>query len=308
MKEFKGRTALITGAGSGLGAAIADVGASLGMRLVLADIDNEALQAVGSRLAAHTEVTTFRCDVADSASVKALSAHAVQKFGAVHLLFNNAGVGGGGGFAWESRLEDWQWGLGVNLWGVIHGIHHVVPTMVEAALADPSYEGHVINTSSMAGFFNPPIMAVYNASKQAVTAISETLHHDLDIAGLPIHCSVLSPFFVSTNIDQSERHRPMDLQVHSEPTSSQQKFKQQSKAGMGSGRVSAEDVAKLTFEAIREERFYIFPHPRMLQSVEQRMNAIVHQLPPVEPFAYRPEIYQALKEELSYAKRAAEMG
>lgn len=305
MKDFHGRTALITGAGSGLGAAFAEVGASLGMQLVLADIDARALQAIAQKLQSQAALSTFVCDVANAESVAALAAHAAERFGPVHLLFNNAGVGGGGGFAWECTLKDWQWGLGVNTWGVIHGIHHVVPRMVEAALADPGYEGHVINTSSMAGFFNPPIMAVYNASKQAVTAISETLHHDLDIAGVAIGCSVLAPFFVPTNIDQSERHRPDELRSEAPLTASQKRQQAQSEAGMGSGRLSPRDVAERTFEAIRQQQFYIFPHPRMLASVERRMQAIVQQQAPVDPFAFRPDIYQALKEELSYRRRPA---
>lgn len=295
MKEFKGGMAIITGAASDLGAALAEVGASLGMRLVLADVDEVSLQEVARRLEGRADVTAVRCDVADSASVEALAAHASATFGPAHLLCNNAGATGGGGFAWENRLKDWKWGLGVNLWGVIHGIHRVV----QAALEDPDYEGHVVNTSSMAGFFSPPIMSVYNASKQAVTAISETLHHDLDIAGVRIGCSVRAPFFVSTNINQSEGHRPTSLRHEASLTASQLKLQQLSEAGMGSGRLTAHDVATMTFEAIREQRFYVFPHPRMLQSVERRMNAILRQEAPVDPFAFRPAIYQAPKQELA---------
>jgi len=307
MKEFKGRTALITGAGSGLGAGFAEVGASLGMQLVLADIDEQALQSTARRLKDQARLTTFRCDVADADSMAALAAHAEAAFGPVHLLFNNAGVIGGGGFAWESPLEDWKWGLGVNTWGVIHGIHYIVPKMIGAALNDPSYEGHVVNTSSMAGFFNPPIMAVYNASKQAVTAISETLHHDLDIANLPIGCSVLAPFYVPTHIDRSEQHRPATLRRASKLTPSQAKQLAQAEAGMGSGRLSALEVAQLTFDAIGEKRFYIFPHPRMLESVERRMHAILRQESPVDPFDFRPDIYLGLKSELAYVKAAPDV-
>lgn len=300
MKAFKGRTAVITGAASGLGAALAEEAVSLGMQLVLADVDDASLQQVAERLVSQgARVTAVRCDVSDAAAVASLAAHAEAKFGPVHLLFNNAGVSGGGGFAWENRLEDWRWGLGVNLWGVIHGIHHVVPKMVQAALDDPDYEGHVINTSSMAGFFTPPIMAIYNTSKQAVTAVSETLYHDFDIAGVPIGCSVLAPFFVPTRIDQSERHRPASLRHGCSLTASQVKLQQLSEAGMTSGRLTPQDVAKVTFEAIRARCFYIFPHPRMLESVERRMQAILHQQPPVDPFAFRPAIYQSLKQELA---------
>lgn len=305
MKDFKGRTAVITGAASGLGAAFAEVAAGLRMKLVLADIDEQALLATAQRLKDSVAVTTVHCDVADADSVKALADHAEVTFGQVHLLFNNAGVGCGGGFAWESRLEDWKWGLGVNMWGVIHGIHHIVPRMVQAALDDPSYEGHVVNTSSMAGFFNPPIMAVYNTSKQAVTAITETLHHDLDIANVPVHCSVLAPFFVPTNIDRSDKHRPRALRPEGDMTPSQRMQQAQSETGMTSGRLSPLDVARQTFEAIRQERFYIFPHPRMLESVERRMMAILQKEKPVDPFGFRPAIYQKLKNELAYVRPSA---
>lgn len=310
MLDFQGKVAVITGAASGLGLAFAEQAASLGMHLALADIDDRGLQAAGARLSASgTQVLALACDVSQAAQVAELARQVSERFGVVHLLFNNAGVSGGNGFVWETRLVDWQWGLGVNLWGVIHGIHHFVPAMVAAAQRDPHYQGHVVNTSSMAGFFNPPIMGTYNASKQAVTAISETLHHDLEVAGLPIRCSLLAPFFVPTGIALSERHRPAHLVGDTPPTQSQLAQLAQSQAGMARASSAlgpkATDVAALTFDAIRAQRFYIFPHPGTLRSVQRRMEAILAQDDPADPFYFRPEIFRNLKTQLALPRAGA---
>lgn len=303
MKTFHDRVAVVTGAASGLGEALAEQAAALGMQLVIADIDAPALERAARRLRdAGVPVLSQACDVADAAAVQALADAAQQRFGRVHLLFNNAGVAGGNGFTWESSLEDWRWGLGVNLWGVIHGLHSFMPLMSAAAQADPAYEGYIVNTASMAGFFSPPITAVYNAGKQAVTAITETLHHDLRIAGLPIGCSLLAPFFVATGIADSERHRPAHLSNAAAPSASQQAQRDQAHAGMASASLSAAEVAAMTFDAIRARQFYVFPHPGMLRSVERRMQAILAQQAPADPFAFRPEILEGLKQRLALAR------
>lgn len=307
MKQFKGRVALVTGAASGLGAAFVDEAVALGMHLVIIDIDAAALDQTASRLTgAGVQVLSQACDVADAEAMQTLADAVQRRFGAVHLLFNNAGVAGGNGFAWESSVKDWQWGLGVNLWGVIHGIRSFVPLMVAAAQADPAYEGHIVNTSSMAGFFNPPIMAIYNASKQAVTAISETLHHDLQIAGVPIGCSLLAPFFVATGIADSERHRPAQMRNETALLASQQAQQDQARLGMASASLTAAEVAQMTFDAVRMQQFYVFPHPGMLRSVERRMKAVLAQEAPVDPFYFRPEIFEGLRAKLAVAGRPLE--
>ena len=193
MDNFNGRVAVITGAGSGFGREFAVTGAKLGMKLVLADVQQEPLDATAREMeSAGAEVLAIRCDVRKAEEVQALADKTMERFGAVHLVFNNAGVGFGG-LMWESSQADWDWVLGVNLWGVIHGVRIFTPLMLETAKKEPDYEGHIVNTASMAGMLNPPVMGVYNVSKAAVVALSESLYHDLKLIDAPIGTSVLCP-------------------------------------------------------------------------------------------------------------------
>src|SRR5260221_733694 len=192
------------------------MGATLGMKLVLADVAEEPRGAGVAELKAQgAEVVAMRCDVSRGADVESLAKLAIDSFGGVNLLFNNAGVGSGG-LVWENPVKDWEWVLGVNLWGVIHGVRVFTPLMLAQAGREADYEGHIVNTSSMAGLLSPQLMGAYNVSKHAVVALSETLFHDLNAvaAGAPgkIGCSGLCPAFVPTGISQSDRHRPAELQ------------------------------------------------------------------------------------------------
>src|SRR5271155_1434123 len=181
MRDFKDKVAVITGGGSGLGRELARLGATLGMKLVLADIQNDALQSSADELrGAGAVVLTQRTDVSDGAQIQALANATMERFGAVHLLFNNAGIATAG-LVWEQSERDWQWTLGVNLWGVIHGVRIFTPLMLSAAQSAPAYRGHIVNTASMAGLLNPPLSGAYNASKHAVVSLTETLHHDLTL-------------------------------------------------------------------------------------------------------------------------------
>jgi NAD(P)-dependent dehydrogenase (short-subunit alcohol dehydrogenase family) len=294
MKEFSGRVAVITGAASGLGREFANVAAGLGMRLVLADVDAAALgQATGELQAGGAEVLSMVCDVRKAAHVEELADAALARFHAVHLLFNNAGVGAGG-LIWENSVADWEWVLGVNLWGVIHGVRVFTPLMLECARRDPGYEGHIVNTASMAGLLNPPAMGVYNVSKHAVVSLSETLYHDLRLVGAPVQASVLCPYFVPTGIDHSQRHRPDELRA-GPPTASQQAAQALLSKAVASGKVTALDVARLSFDAIREGRFYIYSHPQALGAVAERMEAILRAGGPADPYAATPEFKAALR-------------
>ncbi len=285
MKDFAGKTAVITGAGSGFGLEFARLGASLGMRLVLADIQRDALdKAVQEMKAAGAQVIGEVVDVSRGDQVERLADRAFGTFGAVHLLFNNAGVATGG-FVWEASERDWQWVLGVNLWGVIHGVHHFVPRML--ASKEP---GHIINTASVAGLLTAPNMGVYNVSKHAVVALTETLYHDLRLASAPIGVSVLCPAFVPTGIAQSERNRPQELADQGEMTASQRLAQEQSAKAVASGRVSAADVAHLTFDAIRDEHFYILSHPGILKTVRLRCEDVLEQRNPTDPYSVRPDL------------------
>jgi NAD(P)-dependent dehydrogenase (short-subunit alcohol dehydrogenase family) len=286
MKELAGKVAVITGAGSGFGREFARIGAREGMKLVLADVQQDALDgAVEEMRGAGAEALGVIADVSSAADVERLAARAWERFGAVHLLFNNAGVAGGGGFAWESSLKDWQWILGVNVMGVVHGIRAFVPRMLKQ-----DCECHVVNTASAAGLVSAPLMSAYNVSKHAVVTLSETFFHDLRVANAKVGVSVLCPAFVPTNIRSSERNRPPQLSDDTPPTPSQVAARERSEKAVSSGRLSAAEVASMTFEAVRENRFYVITHPKMLASVELRMQDILARRNPTDPYTFKPEL------------------
>ncbi len=214
-----------------------------------------------------------------------LAARTVEKFGAAHLLFNNAGVAAGGGFVWEVSLKDWQWVMSVNLMGVVHGIRSFVPLMLKQ-----DCECHVVNTASAAGLVSAPLMAAYNASKHGVVTVSETLFHDLRAANAKVGVSVLCPAYVPTNIRYSERNRPAELTEDARPTPSQTAARERSTRAVASGRLSAAEVARMTFDAVRENRFYVVTHPKMLASVELRLQDIVAQRSPTDPYTFKPDL------------------
>jgi len=298
LKSFQGKTAVITGAGSGFGREFARIGASLGMKLVLADIEQAALDVVADELrASGAEVLALRTDVSKAESVDALAAAAMQRFGAPNLVFNNAGVFHGG-LLWEHSVRDWEWVLGVNLWGVVHGVRAFTPLMLAAAKADPAYEGHLVNTASMAGLLTPPNMGLYNVSKHAVVALTETLYQDLHLVSDQVSCSVLCPYFVPTGISSSQRNRPEALAEVNTPTSSQLIAQTMSDKAVGSGKVNAAQVAQKVFDAIAADSFYVYSHPHALGGVRARMEAIMTHANPPDPFAERPEVGQTLRRQL----------
>lgn len=286
MRDLSGKVAVITGAGSGFGREFARFGAAQGMKLMLADVQQDALDAaVEEARAAGADALGARADVSKADDVDQLAAHAFARFGAVHLLFNNAGVAGGGGYVWETSPKDWQWILGVNLMGVVHGIHAFVPRMLKQ-----DCECHVVNTASAAGLVSAPLMSAYNASKHAVVTLSETLFHDLRVAKGKIGVSVLCPAYVPTNIRSSDRNRPSELAVDAPPTPSQIAARERSEKAIASGRLSAAEVARMTFEAVREDRFYVITHPRMLASVELRLRDLLERRNPTDPYTFKPEV------------------
>lgn len=299
MNDYKGKVAVITGGASGFGLEFARVGAARGMKLVLADVQQDALDSARAELeAAGAEVLAMRCDVRTADAVQALADATMARFGAVHLLFNNAGVGAGG-LIWENTQADWEWVLGVNLWGVIHGMRIFTPLMLACAQKDPSYQGHIVNTASMAGLLNAPTMGIYNVSKHAVVSLSESLYQDLKLVDAPIGASVLCPYFVPTGISHSHRNRPEDVQnAPAPPTASQRAAQAMSEKAVSSGKVSAADVACMTFEAIDAGQFYIYSHPQALANVQQRMEEIVTIRNPGDPYAAVPHIRDMLRSKL----------
>ena len=298
MKTFKGRTAVITGAGSGFGLETARRAAREGMNLVLADVQADALANAAAELqAAGAAMLPFRLDVSKAAEVEAMAAATVERFGAPHFVFNNAGVGAGG-LIWEHSAADWEWVIGVNVMGVAHGVRVFTPLMLAAAKADPAYEGHIVNTASMAGLLNPPNMGVYNVSKHAVVSLSETLYQDLSLVTDQVTASVLCPYFVPTGIHESHRNRtvePAAATMPTKPTLSQRVAQAMISKAVESGKVSAAQVAGLVFDALRERRFYIYSHPKALSAVQTRLEDIMLARNPTDPFADKSEIGAELR-------------
>jgi len=295
MEGFKGKVAVITGAGSGFGREFARTGATLGMKLVLADIQADALEHTRVELEAQgAEVIARAVDVSDGAQIDALAAATMESFGGVHLLFNNAGIGTAG-LIWENTVRDWEWALGVNLWGVIHGVRVFTPLMLAAATADPGYRGHIVNTASMAGLLNQPNLGAYNVSKHAVVSLSETLYHDLSLVTDQVHCSVLCPYFVPTGIHKSHRNRPADLANPAPATRSQLIAQAMVSKAVTSGKLTAADIAQRTFDAIRGDSFYIVSHPDALDGVRQQAEDVVALRNPTDPFARKPELRAQLE-------------
>jgi len=298
--NFKGKTAVLTGAGSGFGLECARIGAKLGMNMVLVDVQHDALDKAEAEMKAQgAPVLARKVDVSSAEQMQALADAVKARFGAPHFVFNNAGVGSGG-LVWENTVADWQWVLGVNLWGVIHGVRLFTPMMLDAAKADPSYQGHIVNTASMAGLLTPPNMGVYNVTKHAVVSLTETLYQDLHLVSDQIGASVLCPYFVATGISKSERNRPAAM-ANEKPTKSQLIGQAMTDKAVGSGKVSAADVAQKVFDAVTADQFYIYSHPHALGNVQSRMEAIVMGKNPPDPFAARPEVGEGLRKALREA-------
>lgn len=297
ISDFRNKTAVLTGAGSGFGLECARIGAKLGMNLVLADVQQDALdRAVAEMQSAGVGVLGMRVDVSKADQVEALGAATLAQFGAPNFVFNNAGVGSGG-LIWENTMQDWEWVIGVNLMGVAHGIRVFTPMMLAAADKDPSFQGHIVNTASMAGLLNAPNMGIYNASKHAVVSMSETLYQDLALVTDQISASVLCPFFVPTGISASHRNRPQSMQT-ARPTRSQMISQAMSDKAVSSGKVSAAQVAQMVFDAVSANQFYIYSHPKSIGSVQVRMEDIMLSRNPTDPFAHKPELGVDLRKAL----------
>jgi len=287
MKEFRDKVAVVTGAASGIGRAIATHCLSEGMKLVLADIEEEALLLAEAELkSAGGRVISVVTDVSQRNDIELLAQKTLEAFGVVHVLCNNAGVGVGS-TAWETTFKEWKWMLGVNLWGVIHGIQVFVPIMLEQDI-----ESYIVNTASLAGLLSyMPAYAAYHASKHAVVAISEKLYYDLGENGGKISVSVVCPGSVHTRIMEAERNRPVELQedtldraIAPEMETTLKKFRQAIETGM-----SPDDVADQMFLAMMEKRFYILTHPESIPRVQARMEAIIQGKNPL-PLAQMAEL------------------
>ena len=292
--DFKGKTAVLTGAGSGFGLECARIAAQRGMNVVLVDVQQDALDAADAEITAlGAQTLAFKLDVSSADQMETMAQAVFERFGAPHLVFNNAGVGSGG-LIWENTLKDWEWVLGVNVMGVVHGLRNFTPMMLAAAAADPAWQGHIVNTASMAGLLNAPNMGVYNVSKHAVVSLTETLYQDLQLVTDQVGASVLCPFFVATGIAQSHRNRPDELKA-GKPTKSQLIGQAMTGKAVGSGKVSALEVATMVFDAVAANHFYIYSHPKAIKSVQTRMEDVLQSRNPTDPFAGKPEIGAQLK-------------
>ena len=290
-----GQTAVITGAASGFGLELARLGAQKGLNLVLTDVQQDALdKAVAELTAAGAHVAALRGDVSRGEDIQALADLCLERFGVPHIVINNAGVAYGG-LIWEAGPRDWEWVLGVNLWGVIHGVRVFTPLMLAEARKNPAYQGHIVNVASMAGMLNSPNLGVYNVSKHAVVSLSETLYQDLALVTDQVHASVLCPYFVPTGIHQSHRNRPAELRTDAKPTASQLIGQAMSAKAVTSGKVTATDTAALVFNAIEANQFYVYTHPKAIGMVQVRMEDVMQARNPTDPFAGKPEIGEQLK-------------
>jgi len=279
MKDFQNKIAVVTGAASGIGRALAGKSAQEGMKVVLADVEESALKQAEEELkASGAEVLAVRTDVSKAGDVEALAQQAFATYGAVHLLFNNAGVGAGT-TVWESSLADWQWVLGVNLWGVIYGIHYFVPQMLAQ-----NTEGHIVNTASAAGLVSSSGAGIYKVSKHGVVTLSETLAIELAARGARLKASVLCPEWVNTRILDAERNRPQALQNAPE----EQRMSPEMAAVLEvvhqwvQEGLAPSQVAEMVFDAIRQEKFYIFTHPTTKLGVRLRMEDILEERMPTD--------------------------
>jgi NAD(P)-dependent dehydrogenase (short-subunit alcohol dehydrogenase family) len=276
MKEFKDKVAVVTGGASGIGRAMAERFAAEGMKVVLADIEQGALaQAESEMKAKGATVLAVPTDVSRGSDVEALAEKAIDAFGAVHVLCNNAGVAPPGGVTWERTVKDWEWVLGVNLWGVIHGIRVFVPIMLEQ-----DTEGHIVNTASGAGLHSRPWLAIYCVTKHAVVTLSEALHHELALSGAKVKVSVLCPATVNTRIADSDRNRLAELRNDPAQRSPQMEAMEQAFRRLLATGLAPAQVADHVFNAIRDEKFYIITHPETKDRVRARMEDILEERNP----------------------------
>jgi NAD(P)-dependent dehydrogenase (short-subunit alcohol dehydrogenase family) len=278
MKQLKGKVAAVTGAASGLGRSMALAFATEGMDVALADVDERNLVLVEEEVRSKgVRTITQRVDVSRAEDVESLRDQTLSRLGGIHLVCNNAGVSPLGA-VWEASVADWQWILGVNLWGVIHGVRAFTPHLIA------QNEGHIVNTASVAGLISPPGSGAYNVTKHAVVTLSESLVHDLRERQSAVGVSVLCPAYVPTRITESERNRPGDLPI-SEKSKETLTREAMLRKAVASGKVSADQVAQAVVAAVKEERFYILTHPRIKGAIQARMQDILEERAPRNPLA-----------------------
>jgi NAD(P)-dependent dehydrogenase (short-subunit alcohol dehydrogenase family) len=275
MELGPGKVAVVTGAASGIGLAMANAFAAAGCSVVLADVQADALEVAAAEVGAHgVDTLAVVTDVSKVDQVEALAAATMERFGAVHVVCNNAGVAGAGD-PWLGPIESWEWVFGVNVWGVVYGVRTFLPLLALSG------GGHIVNTASMAGLY-PGLVAPYDATKHAVVALTENLHHSMQMAEMPIGVSCLCPGWVKTGIAQSERNWPAEFGDVPERDAIQDvgrvHFERAIDEGMQPGA-----VADLVVDAVRNDRYWIFPHPDWLEIAMERFHSVGEGLDPEQP-------------------------
>jgi NAD(P)-dependent dehydrogenase (short-subunit alcohol dehydrogenase family) len=278
MKDFSGKVAVITGAASGIGLALTKKCLAEGMQVVMADIQQDALDKAAAALQAvgNNNILPVRTDVSIKEEIEALAATTMKQFGAVHLLFNNAGVGGGGVTTWESTQKDWEWVIGVNLWSVIHGVSVFTPLMIEQ-----DTDCHIVNTASVAGLLGGTTSACYSVTKHGVVALTENLYADLRNQKLKVNTSVLCPGFTNTNIHDSGRNRQERLENEGDtgPTAEQLEMRKNFTTFLEQS-MQPEQLAEIVFDGIKAEKLYILTHADFDPMIEERAKNITSGINP----------------------------
>ncbi len=292
MELSKGQVAVVTGGASGIGLALAESFARAGLSIVLADVQTDALAAAEQRITdLGVEVLSVRTDVSKEADVQALAAATLERFGAPHVVCNNAGVGGAGD-PWFGPLSTWNWVMGVNFWGVVHGVRAFLPHMLEGG-------GHIVNTASIAGLY-PVTSAPYDASKHAVVAMTENLNNTLITMGAKVSVSCLCPGWVRTGISDSARNWPAELGEAPVPSALQVALSAHTRRVIEEG-TQPGFVADLVVESVRENRFWVFPNPEFVDQAMERFHSIGegrNPAPPVQLPGMKPRA-EILKEALA---------
>jgi NAD(P)-dependent dehydrogenase (short-subunit alcohol dehydrogenase family) len=271
MNELKGKVAAVTGAASGLGRAMALAFADEGMHLALADVDAQGLDKTRDEVASrNVKCFSVRVDVSKAAEVEAFAERTASELKGIHLVCNNAGVALSGA-VWENSEAEWQWILGVNLWGVVHGVRAFAPRLIA------QNQGHIVNTASVAGLISPSGMGAYCVSKHAVVTLSESLHQDLRERGSAVGVSVLCPAYVPTRIAETQPPQPV--------VKSKERLAKEAmlKKAVSSGKLSADDVAHAVVSAVKQNRFYILTHPAIKGAIRARMEDVLEERSPRDP-------------------------
>ncbi len=285
MRDFEGKVAVVTGAASGIGRGLVRQCAAEGMRLVVADVDEEGLAEISSEIeAGGGEICVVPTDVRQAESVDALAKATLDRFGAVHLVCNNAGVLLSG-CAWERTDDDWRWVLEVNVFGVVNGVRSFIPVLL-----DQGEPAHMVNTASVGGLMAGPFLSPYIVSKHAVVALTESVYHELATVSSEVGISVLCPGPIATGINRSERIRPGDrAETRALGSDAEKEYDSLLSSGIDGG-MPPDEVGKIVFEGLRADRFWIYTHPVYTEAIQGRMESILNGTNPAVAMELREEL------------------